>query len=933
MRFLSTSIKIAAFCLCSAAFAQVGLLYNYTISTTAGDSQFGNNIPATQGLLYFPYSVAVDSQGAVYIADTDDNIVRKVAGGQISTIAGNGVAGFSGDGAAAAQAQLDAPVGVAVDKTGNVYIYDALNSVVRKVDTNGIISTFAGTPKQQGLSGDGGAATAAQLNLSFGGTVATDATGNVYISDFGNGVVRKVTVSTGVISTIAGTIGKHGNSGDGGLATSAILSYPEGLALDSADNLYITDTYNQSIRMVSAATGIISTLAGNNQIGSGGDGGPPKSASLQYPQDVAVDSQGNIYIADTSNNKIRKVTAGANATISTLAGTGGSGLVGDGGPANSAELSSPSGVAVDASGNVYIADRGNNRVRQVSSGIINEFAGADHAQGDGGKATAAYLFSPQHFAWDVNGNLYIADTGNNRIRKVTPDGTISTLTSAISGPAGIVIDTAGNIYVSGLYQVHKIDTQGNITTIVNAGGTGGYSGDGQAATSGQLSDALGLAIDASDNLYIADSFNHRIRKVSGGIITTVAGSGAVCGNPCNSGSFGGDGGPATSANLAFPADVAFDSSGNLLIADSGNSAIRMVDSEGIIHTIAGTGGKSGFGGDVGPATSALLNDPSGVSADAEGNLYVSDTGNQVVRIVDALGVISSVAGINTGGFSGDGGPATSAELHNPDGIGVDSSGNVWFADRLNSRIRKLTPTGPSVPGANAVVNAASFVPGGLVPGGMATLFGSNLTAQKGINLSSGLPLATALLNSSVKFNNTVAAPIFAVDNVNGQQQINFQVPWEVAPLIGSTVVMQVENNGTLGVPVRVPVIAAQPGVFNYTVGSNTFGVVLHANFQLADSAHPVTPGEVVLIYCTNLGAVSPTIADGAPGTGKELTVAKPTVTIGGATAAVSFSGLAPDFVGLDQINVQVPAGLSSGNQPLVVSIAGASSKTVLLPVK
>ncbi len=327
-----------------------------------------------------------------------------------------------------------------------------------------------------------------------------------------------------------------------------------------------------------------------------------------------------------------------------------------------------------------------------------------------------------------------------------------------------------------------------------------------------------------------------------------------------------------------------------------------------------------------------MNRPLGIAADNAGNFYIADTGNEVIRSVDAFGVISTIAGNNKLGFSGDGGPAASAELDYPYGIAADPSGNVWFVDSNNHRIRKLTPSGPHVSnGPLGIVNAASFVSGGLVPGGMATLFGSKLTSSTGNNLASALPLASQLLNSSVKFNNTLSAPIFAVDNVNGQQQINFQVPWELAGQ--STAVLQVVNDGALSPTVRVPVLNAQPAVFAYTIGANAFGVVLHASYQLADTAHPVTAGEIVLIYCTALGAVSPTIKDGAPGTGKELTVAKPSVTIGGASAPVSFSGLAPGFVGLYQINAQIPTGLASGNQPLEITIAGASSKPVLLPVK
>jgi uncharacterized protein (TIGR03437 family) len=369
----------------------------------------------------------------------------------------------------------------------------------------------------------------------------------------------------------------------------------------------------------------------------------------------------------------------------------------------------------------------------------------------------------------------------------------------------------------------------------------------------------------------------------------------------------------------------------MLIADTFNNRIRQVDAKGNISTLAGSSATGGFSGDLGPATSALLAYPQGLRTDSAGNLYFTDAGNFVVRMVDLFGVISTIAGNDTRGFSGDGGPATSAEINVAGGIAVDANGKVWFADTNNHRIRQLTPSGPLVPSAKSVVNAASFLPGGLVPGGMATLFGSGLTTAKGINLAGSIPLATELLKSAVKFNNKTSAPIFAVDNVNGQQQINFQVPWELAGQ--NNAILQVVNNGAVSPPVKVPVLTAQPGVFAYYVGQNAFAVVLHANFQLADSGHPVTAGETVLIYCTNLGAVSPAIPDGAAGTGKELTVAQPTATIGGVSAPVAFSGLAPGFVGLYQVNVVVPKGLPSGNQPLVVTIGGASSPAAFLPVK
>ena len=936
---------VAAFCSCleQRAAAQI---YPFTINTVVGEYPSGDQGLATAALLLFPERVSVDSKGNVYIVDTDNHRVRKISAGRVTDIAGTGTAGFSGDGNAATTAQLNDPSGVAVDSTGNVYIYDADNFRIRKVDTNGIITTFAGKG-QSGSSPDGTLAAQAMLGLTPNGSLTVDSAGNVYFSDVSNFAVRKISVATGILTTVAGTLGTSGHGGDGGLATSATLYNPAGLAFDSAANLYIADVFNHNIRKVSASTGQINTVVGTGAAGATGDGGPPTAATLDAPFDIAIDTQGDLFIVDGTNNSVREVTAGPTPTITHFAGST-AGYSGDGGSATAAQLSGPVGVAVDSSGTVYIADTANQRIRMVTAGLIYEFAGADHFQGDGGKAIDAVLFNPNRMAWDGAGNLFIADITNNRVRKVNPNGIIDTIagtgslvvsgdggpaiSAGIDAPTAVAVDSSGNLFIATENQIREVDTHGNINTVVNTSNTAGFNGDGAAATAALLNNPTGLAFDSGGNLYIADAYNHRIRKVSGGNITTIAGSGPVCLNPCNNGSFTGDGGPATSATMAYPWDVAFDSSGNLLIADSNNNRIRLVDADGNINTVAGSGTNSGYMGDLGQATSALLDAPTGVAADSSGNFYIADDSNNVIRMVDAFGVISTIAGNSTVGFSGDGGPAGSAEFNDPYAVAIGPDGNVWIADTFNNRVRKLTSSGPLVGnGPLGIVNAASFISGGLVPGGMATLFGSNLTSGKGINLASGLPLATQLLNTSVKIDNTLSAPIFAVDNVNGQQQINFQVPWELAGK--SSAVLQVVNNGALSPPVTVPVLAAQPGVFAYNVGSETFGVVLHANFQLADTGHPVTPGEVVLIFCTNLGAVSPAIADGAAGSGSQKTVATTTVTIGGAPAAVSFSGLPAGFVGLYQVNAQVPTGLAAKNQPVIVKVGNASSTPVLLPVK
>jgi uncharacterized protein (TIGR03437 family) len=271
----------------------------------------------------------------------------------------------------------------------------------------------------------------------------------------------------------------------------------------------------------------------------------------------------------------------------------------------------------------------------------------------------------------------------------------------------------------------------------------------------------------------------------------------------------------------------------------------------------------------------------------------------------------------------------SAKFNFPQGLVTDPQNNLFVADSGNQRIRKISSAPQIV--MTGVVNGASFVNGSIVPGEIATVFGTNLTFSSGINLNGVLPLPTQFLNVQVLVNGT-AAPIFAVDNVNGQQQINFQVPWEVAGLSNATV--QVIDNGAAGNTVTVPVIPAQPGIFTYTVGNTTYGAILHgANYTLANTASPATAMETVLIYCTALGAISPGQTDGNAAQGQTATMMMPTVTIGGVAADISYSGLAPDYVGLYQINAVVPSGLPSGNQPVLITVNGVQSSIALLPVQ
>jgi uncharacterized protein (TIGR03437 family) len=603
----------------------------------------GDGGPATSASLSSPSAVAVDSEGNLYIADTSNERIRKVSGGTITTVAGNGTFGFSGDGGPGVNASLDNPTGVAVDSAGNIYIADTANGRIRKV-SGGMITTIAGN-STFGFSGDGGPAASASLNLPA--AIAVDSAGNLYIADLANQRIRKVT--NGTITTVAGN-GNRGFSGDGGPATSASISGPAGVAVDPVGNLYIADTGNNRIRKV--VSGTIMTIAGNKTPGFSGDGGPATSASLNGPFGMAIDSTDALYIADSSNSRVRKVVAG---TITTLAGNGNYRFSGDGGPATSASLNLPSGVANDSAGNLYIADFLNNRVRKSSAGTINTVAGSGPScsistalvcgvfSGDGGPAANASLNQPFGVALDAAGNLYIADAANNRVRKVS---------------------------------------NGTITTVAGSANPG-VSGDGGPATNASLYNPTQVAVDSSGNLYIADLGNNRIRKVSGGTIMTVAGNQFQ--------GFSGDGVPAAGAALNLPSGVAVDSAGNLYIADTGNQRIRKV-SGGIITTVAGNGTR-GFSGDGGPAAGASFNSPTQVAVDSAGNLFIADLYNNRIRMV-SNGTISTIAGNGSQGFSGDGGPPASASLSGPNDVAVDSAGNLYIADTGNDRIREVLSNPP-----------------------------------------------------------------------------------------------------------------------------------------------------------------------------------------------------------------------------------------------
>ena len=583
----------------------LGKLPPQHITTVAGGTTFGGEgSPATEVAMR-PEGVAVNSTGDVFIADSTNNRIRKVDGrtGVTITIAGTGRAGMGGDGELATAADLDNPTAVIVDVAGDLLIGDTFNGLIRKVDSStGIITTVAGGGEFDFL-GEGGPATEAYIGFLAPGGIATDPTRQLlYISDIFFNRVRKVDLASDIITTFAGGGRPPDGVGDGGPGVSAAFDEPGGIALDGDGNLFVADHNNHRVRRVDVVTDVITTVAGSGLEAFSGDGGAASAASLAGPIGLSFDHDGDLFIVDSYNGRVRRVEADTQL-ISTVAGNGGFDFSGDGGPATEAELSSPESIAVDAAGNLFIADTENSRVRRVDNKtnfmITLAGSGQTSALNDDGPATVANLSSPEDIAVDSAGNLYITDSGHIRVRKVDVNQTIS--------------------------------------TVAGGGDPDDELGDGGPATNAEFCSIVGIAVDHDGNVFVADFCDHRVRRVDAQtqVITTVAGSGQA--------GFSGDGGPATAAELDCPNDVTVDPDGNLYIADTLNHRIRRLDvSTGIVTTVAGNG-TSGFSGDNGPASEAGLNDPVSVAVDVKGHLYIADIGNERVRKVDSDGIITTVA--------------------------------------------------------------------------------------------------------------------------------------------------------------------------------------------------------------------------------------------------------------------------------------------------
>lgn len=684
------------------------------IDRFAGGSN-GDSGPAT-GASMQPAGMAIDAAGNVYFADTMSHTVRRIdaATGIVNSVAGNGNAGDTGDGGLAVNASLRSPSDVAVDASGNLYITDRGNHKIKRVAAaTGVIQTVAGTGAA-GYSGDGGQATAAKLNNPT--SVAVEANGTFFITDTTNERVRQV-LPNGVIRTIAGN-GLSGFAGDGGPASSARLARPWGVTLDSAGNIYFAELMNQRIRMVNRAAETIHTFAGNGQF-TFCDNVAPLSACFRNPSYVAYEPVADvILVGDSGNQRIRRIPrTGGNVT--TVAGDGFLGFYGDGGAAIQARFNGPSGVAAHTNFGIYVADEFNYRIRRLSTAatpIITTIAGNGNLPhgGDGGPALASKLKGPVALAADESGNLYIADGLNQRIRKVDAAGTITTFAgngnsgfsgdggqatqATITSPAGVAADRSGNVYISDTpnHRVRRVSPNGIITTIFGTG-VATSAGDNGPAASATVVRPGGLSVYENSTgtqryLYVVEPSSHKIRRVdlNTNIVIRFAGTGTM--------GSAGDGGLAVNAQLSIPLDVATDGDGNVYIADAGNNKVRRVSTAGVMTTLAGTG-SAGYLGDGGEARSARLNVPDGVAADVLGNVFINDSSNLRVRVVTPDGIIRTAAGngVRTNSIDGaggnpvddlgDGGDATAATVSQGTAVAVDIAGNLYIADNTPSHVK------------------------------------------------------------------------------------------------------------------------------------------------------------------------------------------------------------------------------------------------------
>ncbi|RYZ77362.1 MAG: hypothetical protein EOP05_02055 [Proteobacteria bacterium] len=641
----ATLLSLSVTLLACAAHAQMPMNAFYQRTTNiqflAGKVSSAGALDAAGSAARFrgPMGIAKGPSGELYVADQDNHTIRKItAGGVVSTLAGSARAVGSTDGIGAA-ARFNMPSSVAVDGTGNVFVADSNNFVIRKITPAGVVATFAGTAGE--IGSDDGIGSAARFFIPI--ALAFNSAGELFVADSGNHNIRKITAS-GVVTTLAGGSGLGSTDGEGLVAQ---FANPRGIMVALSGDIYVSDTSNKTIRKITAA-GMVSTFAGTAQSDGTADG-LGAAARFTYPTGIATDSSGNIFVSDSNpiglNHTIRKITPGG--AVSTFAGTAGtSGTTNATGAA--ARFSGPSGLVVGSANQLFVADYNNDVIRVITpTAAVTNFAGSSYEPGAAnGNGSAAGFNSPLALTLDASGTVFVADTYNHTIRKITSSGVVTT----IAGVAGSVGNTNG------------------------------------AGTAAKFRSPSGIAVDSAGNLFVADTANHAIRKITPlGVVSTFAG---VAGT--GSGSYGSADGSPTTARFYSPRGLTIDAAGNLYVADLGNYAVRKITAAGVVSTLAGKAGNPGTADGTG--ANARFQELNSIARDSSGNIFVSDIAENTVRKITPSGEVTTFAG--TAGSTGTAdGTGVNARFNKPRGVAVDSGDNLYVVDSSNYTVRKITPAG------------------------------------------------------------------------------------------------------------------------------------------------------------------------------------------------------------------------------------------------
>jgi uncharacterized protein (TIGR03437 family) len=884
--------KRAAAVLATILFLPVAVGQQYVISTIAGGAPPPTPSAAKSISIAPPSGLVSDVNGNIYFT-SNHSVFKLDQKGVVTRIAGTSHPGYSGDGGPAVNAQLNDPGCLALDASGNLFIVDHSNIRIRRVSSQGIITTIAGNGQVDFSDSATNGTPAVNAGLASISAVATDDAGNVFFSElfyspFGR--VRKVSPN-GIISTVAG--GGSAPPGGGGPATGVQLRIPSGLAVDTVGNLFISDNGDRQVFKVDA-NGMITAAAGTGSTGFSGDGGLAINAALGGPGALTFDANGNLYVADAGNYRVRRVSS--NGIISTVAG-GGKEYPGDGAAATSinfcGEAQSLSGLGTDASGNLYIAACWIQKV--TADGIVHLLGGNGTFSfgGDGGPATAAQFFVPNDLALDADGNVYVADTGNNRIRRIATDGTITTVAgtdtlgfggdggpasaAVINSPSNLALDSAGNIFFtdSGNCRIRKIRPNGTIITI-SGNGRCTYTPDGNAALGSSIGPGA-LAIDKSGNLFFAE--NGGVRKIDGqGVLSTLVEG-------------------IRDTWFSGPA-LTVDQNNNVLMTDVIHNRILMASPDGHVLTVDGSGGTGA----------------TGIAVDHAGNIVIADLSG--LRILSGGTIRTIISQTNPRTYTNDG-PASLSSV-TPIAVRMDNAGRIYVVDHgytssypprtADASIRLLQPTNQAIL-IGSVRSAASQAVESVSPGKIVVVYGDGMGPVQLIqNVARNGVYPTKVGGTQVYFDE-VAAPII----YSSAMQVAVVVPYGLS---APTTAMTIEYNGARSLPHILNVAPASPGIFSANGTGAGQAAAVNSDSTINDAAHPARSGELISLYATGEGLDNPPQSDGNVTSNFEpypQPVLPINVEVGGMRAAVLYAGAAPGAIaGLMQVVIRIPAGVQPG---------------------